>query len=325
MSSAAIIERVFDSIETGEYFTRLINQPVPHRRRQLPEVVYHATLNRHAPQFTVVTPTFDYGAIVDEYIDATATNATLPFDWVLVDDGSEDATADRAKTIFASGRYPLVARATIVRNPVPVFETACDNLGFSLAETEVIVEIQCDIRIREAAYDELLLGALATQPKPAALSGRCGHSFFGLRPPVVRRLLGRGRTDCIGLCGKLIETPEAAHPLRGRLYRCDTVPRGPWVVLKSDLVRHGYLDERHFFLGDDDHDYHRRLFEAEGRRPLYVPMSLYSPLRSGASRKQRTGVNREVFRSLKAEKKGSQGFLRFLASQTKPSPPQQLS
>ena len=62
------------------------------------------------------------------------------------------------------------------------------------------------------------------------------------------------------------------------MYRCETVNRGPWLLLKSDLERHGYLDERHFFQGNDDHDYHRRLFDAEGRRPLYVPLSLHAPL-----------------------------------------------
>ena len=84
--------------------------------------------------------------------------------------------------------------------------------------------------------------------------------------------------------------------------------------MKSDLERHGYLDERFFFLGNDDHDYHRRLFDAEGRRPLYVPMTLYSPLHFGAARRRRRGVNREVFEMLSAERQGSPAFRQFLAS-----------
>ena len=90
--------------------------------------------------------------------------------------------------------------------------------------------------------------------------------------------------------------------------------RGPWVLLKSDLERHGYLDERHFFQGNDDHDYHRRVFEADGRRPLYVPIALYAPLALGAVRRTRTGLNREIFAALKAEKRGSPEFHRFLES-----------
>ena len=121
------------------------------------------------------------------------------------------------------------------------------------------------------------------------------------------------------MCGTLIDTPSVVDPLKGRIYRCQTVPRGPWVVLKTDLERIGYLDERFFFLGNDDHDYHRRLFDAEGRRPLYVPLSLHAPLALGAVRRRRTGVNREVFNTLNAEKHGSPAFRQFLNSLTSSS------
>jgi glycosyltransferase involved in cell wall biosynthesis len=325
MSSPATIDRFLRDHADGTYFARLVNLPSPHRLRRTPELVYHARIHTGEPRFTVVTPTFNCGPIVDAWIDATVRAASMPFDWILVDDGSEDGTADRAKAIFESRRPPLVARATIVRNPVPIFETACDNIGFSLADTAVIVELQSDIQIREPAFDTLVLRALANTSPPAAVSGRCGHSFFGLRGPVVRALLGGRVQECVGLCGKLIDTPEVVEPLRGRMYRCETVPRGPWVVLKADLERAGYLDERFFFQGNDDHDYHRRLFEADGRRPVYVPMSLYSPLRLGATRQKRSGVNREVFHSLRTEKRGSPAFRRFLAAQRRPGLPERIA
>jgi GT2 family glycosyltransferase len=108
------------------------------------------------------------------------------------------------------------------------------------------------------------------------------------------------------------------------MYRCETVNRGPWALLKRDLERHGYLDERHFFLGNDDHDYHRRLFEAEARRPLYVPMALRSPLAHGAVRRPRTGLNRRLFIALNAEKRGSPGFHRFLDSLGPSSAPEPI-
>jgi hypothetical protein len=96
-------------------------------------------------------------------------------------------------------------------------------------------------------------------------------------------------------------------------------------VLKSDLERVGYLDERFFFLGRDDHDYHRRLFESDGRRPLYVPLSLYAPLHLGAVRQPRTGVNREVYEMLRADKRGSPAFLRFVRRQRAASLPRRIA
>jgi hypothetical protein len=134
-------------------------------------------------------------------------------------------------------------------------------------------------------------------------------------------MFGRTR-DAIGLYGRRIDTPDVIDDIRGRLYRCETVNRGPWLVFKSDLERHGYLDERHFFLGNDDHDYHRRIFEASGRRPVYLPMRLDSPPSLGARRRPRTGINRQVFRALSAEKRGSPEFHRFLNTLKAPLLPQ---
>jgi glycosyltransferase involved in cell wall biosynthesis len=324
MSSLPTIERFLRDHESGAYFERLVNQPVPHQRRTTPELFFHRRMHALEPQFTVVTPTFNAASMIAAQMNATAGAASLPFDWILIDDGSDDGTPEMAKAIFESTVPPLVARATIVRNLVPVFETACDNIGFSLAETEVIIEVQSDIQIREQGFDALILRILSTRPRPAAISGRCGHSFFGLRGRVVRALLGGRDDECVGLCGELIDTPEVVDPLKGAVYRCETVPRGPWVVLKSDLERAGYLDERFFFLGNDDHDYHRRLFDAEGRRPLYVPMSLHSPLHLGATRRKRSGINRDLFKTLRAAKRGSPEFQRFLAAQRRPVLPERV-
>jgi hypothetical protein len=322
MSSPSTIDTLLRSHDSGEYFSRLVNHPAAHRLRARPEVAYHATLNVLEPRFTVVMPTFNHESVIQDSIEATVSTASLPFDWIVVDDGSEDRTVERAKALFEARRSSLLVRATIIRNPVPVYETACDNLGFALADTQMIIEVQADIQIREPGFDALFLRALATSPKPSAISGRCGHTFRSLRSGAgLRSLFSSQSNELVGLCGKAIETPEAVNPIKGRTYRCETVNRGPWVLLKSDLERHGSLDERYFFQGNDDHDYHRRVFEAEGRRPLYVPISLYAPLALGAVRRRRTGLNREVFNMLKAEKRGSPAFHQFLDSLGPPMEP----
>jgi hypothetical protein len=175
---------------------------------------------------------------------------------------------------------PLRDQATIVRN-LPVYETACDNLGFTLAETEIIVEVQADIQIREPSFDALLWAPapFSRRPPPGRWVTHLPPSSASGGP--IRSLFRRWSRESVGLCGKAIETPEIIESFRGQMYRCETVNRGPWVVFKTDLERHGYLDERHFFQGNDDHDYHRRLFGAEGRRLSTLP-SLYAVVRRGA-------------------------------------------
>lgn len=321
MSSPDTIDRLLRDHANGAYFARLVNRPSPHPFRETPTLVYHATRNPIEPRFSVVTPMFNCTSTIGAYVEATARAASMPFDWILVDDGSDDGTAAKAKDILETVASPFVARVTILRNPVPIFETACDNIAFSLAETDLIVEIQSDIQVHEAAFDALIIRAFELTPRPAAVSGRCGHSFFGLRGRIARTLLGFGQDDCVGLCDALIDTPEVIEPLRGRLYECETVPRGPWAVLKRDLERFGYLDERFFFLGNDDHDYHRRLRESDGRRPVYAPMALYSPLHLGARRRSRTGVNKRIFGLLKRTKRGSPAFRLFVRAQRGPVSP----
>ena len=278
-----------------------------------------------------MTPTFEHASSVADYLDATLASASLPFHWIIVDDASQDGTADRVEAWLAAHASPLVARATVVRNQCPVYETACDNIGFRLAQTDVVIEIQADIHVREPRFDALMIEALETSPKPSAVSGRCGHTFAALKrvpllskPSKPSKLFKRSTMESVGLCGRAIETPYVVEAIRGHVYRCETVNRGPWLVLKRDLERHGYLDEQHFFLGNDDHDYHRRLFESEGRRPLYVPMAIHSPLGLGAHRRKRRGINREIFDRLRAEKRGSPDFHRFLASIKSSTPPERL-
>jgi glycosyltransferase involved in cell wall biosynthesis len=275
--------------------------------------------------YSIVTPTFEHASSIADYLAATLASASRPFHWIVVDDASGDGTAERVEEWLASHVSPLITRTTVIRNRRPLFETACDNIGFRAAQTEIIIEIQADIHVREPRFDALMIEALDTSPKPSAISGRCGHTFAALRRGSPLSKWRRTRNvDSVGLCGRAIETPELVDAIRGHVYRCETVNRGPWLVLKSDLERYGYLDEEHFFLGNDDHDYHRRLFEAEGRRPLYVPMNIHAPLHLGAVRRTRTGINKEVFERLTAEKRGSPAWHHFLASINSSTSPQRI-
>lgn len=153
MSSQTTIQRLLERHDRGEYFSSLVHAPVPHRLRERPVVAFHAVRNSLEPRFTTVMPTFNHAPIVQEVLRALVARASQPFDCIVVDDGSQDDTVERVRGFFESGDTSPVARATIWRSPVPIFETACDNLGFALSETEVIVELQADIE--NHAFDEL--------------------------------------------------------------------------------------------------------------------------------------------------------------------------
>ena len=80
----------------------------------------------------------------------------------------------------------------------------------------------------------------------------------------------------------------------------ETCFRGPWLLLKDDLEKYGYLDQENFFLGNDDHDYNYRIYKKTGRICGFVDLDCYSDLKEGASRKKRSGTNEKIFNYLEA-------------------------
>ena len=145
-------------------------------------------------------------------------------DIVVIDDGSEDNTADAVAAVLAGADLQNVGTALLVHNPAPIYETACDNQGFVLARTEYVIEVQADISIEEPGYDTRLLRPLAACPDVSAVSGRLVHSYDllvgrrGWREYPARRFVNRFvNRDSVGLMGRTIfsegSSPQLAAPV----------------------------------------------------------------------------------------------------------------
>lgn len=305
------------ALQSGSYFSGLVEAPKPHSRRQVPKVMAtRSGRKQDQPVHTIVMPVFEHERILAQNLSLLEESSTLSHDLVLIDDGSSDSSS-RVASEFIQRDWEYLNDACVVRNDVPIFETACDNFAFVASVTPVVVEVQADIQIREKGFDRLVVEALTQFPDASTVSGRAGHAFAA--PPNFwlwdkRKFSERELASAVGLMNQSIEGAETAEKYRGRVYRCETVNRGPWGLRKKDLELYGYLDERHYFLGGDDHDLHRRMYQREGRRPLYVPMRISSPLSDGAQRRVRQGINAEVWRELKGQKTGNPEFRSFVRS-----------
>jgi glycosyltransferase involved in cell wall biosynthesis len=287
-------------------------------------IITQSRLGDQKPIWTLVMPFYNQRENIKPILELIMTHAALPFDLIFIDDASNDESSavilDTISSCDPAQRSKLCT-ATFIRNNVPIYETACDNQGFKRARTEFIIEIQADLQIREIAFDRKMIEAM-NYCDLGAVSGRHVHDYSLLvgrkgwfRFPIsllVKRLFRWGYGEGVGRLGKLIFTPEVnCDP---GIYIGETVARGPWLLKKSDLDKLNYLDEDSFFLGNDDHDYHRRLFTELGKSVGYLPLLIYSDPEAGSTRKVRVGINKEIFEYLSNSKKGSIGFLSFLKS-----------
>ncbi|WP_167393236.1 glycosyltransferase family 2 protein [Azospirillum oryzae] len=298
--------------ECGAYFKRLTNNPEPHSFRKPPVIYYHKIFSSSSPVVTIVTPAFEQEDNICKNISAIIKNCTMPFDWIFIDDGSTDETLKVVSCLLRECRSPHLCEAVVLSNSTPIFETACDNMGFYISRTEIIIEVQADIFIEEPMFAEMAISVSLSHLRPSAISGRCGHILGWVAPSLQLPDKYRNMVQGVGLIGEKIEDLQLVSAIKGKIFRCETVNRGPWILRRSDLESVGFLDERNYFLGNDDHDFHVRLYKKTGRLPVYLPMTINSPISIGSTRKKKEGINLEIFSLLKNTRKISGELISFM-------------
>lgn len=92
-----------------------------------------------------------------------------------------------------------------------------------------------------------------------------------------------------------------------KLYKSETVMRGPIIISKTKYFEVGGFDGESFFLGFDDHDLTFRAWCKKGYRCAYMPIRFHSPTDAGSTRKSRSLVQiieltLELFRVRNARK-----------------------
>lgn len=289
---------------------------------QKPAKIKRWVYSKNTPVWSMVMPVFNQEYKLNEILEKIQKNAFYPFEMLIINDASDDDSVRVVKK-FCEAQFRKknikVVQVTLIDNPTPLYETACDNQGFKIAKSEFIIEIQSDIHIEEKNFDRKMIEAFE-KFSLGALSGRHVHAYSMIegrqawfKYPIARffwRTLKFESFEGVGRLGNKI-----FERVRGKDNFCyigETVARGPWLIRKSDLEKLSYLDENFFFLGNDDHDYHRRLYKVLGKLAGYLPMDIYSISEDGATRRPRVGVNKKIFEYLKKNKKGSPEFKKFM-------------
>ena len=278
-----------------------LNSPHPYSEDFSVEVYKERITN---VKYSFVIPVFNKGKQIESILNRLHSVAPSLSEFIIVNDASEDDTYSATRSWAVSTN----ADCKIVNCTVPFFETACDNIGFSLARGELICEFQSDLQINDTSF--FSRAELAFQKfNIVSLSGRCGHSWTNLlsRRELIQYMMRQKR---FYLRGDLFQVGKVTSEIykddvigdSGGIYFSDTNNRGPWIV-KRKMLGSKLLDSDNFFLGNDDHHFNL-MHSDENFRPAYLPCRVFCLPQDGSTRQIRGGLNQMVFSWLKNNKLG---------------------
>ena len=249
---------------------------------------------------SVIIPVFNKERIICSMLDNLIASLTTNFELIIIDDASDD----NSKKIINNYLKNKNITHVFISTSVPVFETACDNLGFFIAEGFYLLEVQSDMIIHDKGFDKRMIKAL-NDNKFSSVGGRSCHSWFDLlgpkkkiinvlklKSPISLILFGTGAVGYVS--GNLYNSILVGSPLLGEVYEADTNCRGPWLINKHLLNKIGPLDTDNFFLGYDDHDFNLRGSKL-GFRSGYTPVIITCERNNSSSFQKKTNKNKEIY------------------------------
>lgn len=214
---------------------------------------------------TIVMPVYNAAEALKQSLPALLEKTSGNWEMVLILDGCYDNSLDVAqKNIQEKFGKSTCQRIRVVVQNTAVWETSCDNLGMRISTPrDAYILIQSDNIITENSWNERMWQKMTEHKNIFAISGRCAHNF--------------DQTRKAGRCSEDISKPLHTDVNMNRLYIRETANRGPLMMRANVTQDLGFLDEKRFFLENDDHDLMRRASKL-GYKAGYLPIGLYAPV-----------------------------------------------
>ena len=264
----------------ASYRHLLIHQPEKQWRGET-ELTHHQEFSDKSPIFTIVIPIHNQESFVEIQIQSVFAHTIGRHEIIAILDGCNDKSKENLLGTLKTTPFPKnLTSITVFENQDGMFETSADNLGFTKARGDILIEIQADMEILTTGYNLELALPLKIYPDLIAISGRCCH-----------RVNAKSLGFNIGRLGTLVEKPHQIlqhHENHNAIFLSHTVNRGPLALDRKKVADLGYLDERHYCLGNDDHDLFLRAWDHKGWRTGFVPVEFHSPLERGSTRQKRS-------------------------------------
>jgi GT2 family glycosyltransferase/glycosyltransferase involved in cell wall biosynthesis len=189
------------AFERAAYRAALPPAPPPH----VPECdVLFARDQRGHAAVTVIVPVFNYADLVLEALMSVAAQTIEAVDLVVIDDASPDDSAALVLD-WAQANQLRFNRITLLRHAENAGLGFARNSGFAAAETDFVLPLDADNRLRPQACASLLaalVGSGAAFAYPAIRQFGDGHEVFGTEPYSVLRLQPGNYIDAMALVRK---------------------------------------------------------------------------------------------------------------------------
>lgn len=259
-------------------------------------------------EFSIVMPIHNQGSIIRKILESVIQHTKSVYEMIIILDNCTDSTESIVCDFFDHVMNPIYLKhTTIIKQETPIFETACDNIGFKLACGKYIIEIQADIYVLEDGYEQRLARPTQKISNVIGVSGRCCHNFYDFN--------GYGK---LGALAEVTLDKMSQKLDRNKFYSMETCNRGPLLLCRSKLKEMNYLDEKNFYLNDSDHDLFARAYYQKGYICGYVPIEVITNLSDGSTRKPRDSVNQSLLNERASRSDG--GFFGKLHSIYTPKP-----
>lgn len=228
------------------------------------------------PEYSIISPSFNVAEVLRKTAPTLCQTVTGSWEVIFVLDNCFDDSLDVLREVLLSPDCILstLVRARVVIHPTSVWETSSDNTGFLLANpTHFMIDVQADMFMKGDGWNHEMARPFFEYNDIVSVSGRCGHSQ------------GSGTKYKVGRCGSDVSALSKTEEIRMKdaVYVTATNNRGPLMFRADALKEIGYLDERNFFLGNDDHDFNRRA-NFHGWVAAYKYVEFYSPMTMSATR-----------------------------------------
>lgn len=181
----------------------------------------------------------------------------------------------KSTNICLSARFLTHIRVIIAETPL--WETKAENLAYVANDPALsYISVQADQRVGERGWNVVLSLPHLLWSDVISSSSHCAHNLFFSKNNSSLKHVGNcatSNTSAALLTIPLNASTSVRHfqstvfPVR------ETSNRGPLLFSAKKLQVMGFLDERNFLLGNDDHDLHLRAWAKQGWVTGYYPVA----------------------------------------------------